>query len=282
MNLSKETSRSHELREKTERVVKQFGRHVPHRSVILVGSVAVDSTDHFSDVDVIFYYDRTPNKRSIRIAGDALDLSDVAIHKTKRGVGFGMDFSFEGAAFNTGHHLVSFAEKTLSELLSGKNVDSIGHQKVAQGLLYGIPIYDDGTLSEWKVRLKQFPDPLAVTMADFYLKKIWPYWKVKEWVAARDASLFEVQALLDGAFNVIGALSAANRLYFSTFQFKRMRHHIREMKESPPGLPDRVEQLFEIPPENGAEELRKLVSETVEIVERLLPEVDTTQVRKLL
>jgi hypothetical protein len=89
-------------------------------------------------------------------------------------------------------------------------------------------------------------------------------------MAHRDAHLWELQSLLDGAFHVIGALSAANRRYFSSFQFKRMREHVSGLQAAPPRLAERLESLFELERPAAARELGLLAAETVEVVERRL------------
>jgi hypothetical protein len=115
-------------------------------------------------------------------------------------------------------------------------------------------------------------------MATCHLR-IFPCWSVWERIASRDARLWEVQSLLDGAFHVVGALSAANRRYFTSFQFKWMRQHLASLEAAPPHLAERLESLFSLDRASAAQELRLLVVETVEVVERELPRVDTMAIR---
>jgi hypothetical protein len=122
---------------------------------------------------------------------------------------------------------------------------------------------------------------LAEAMAAHHLR-IFPYWLAREHIAHRDARLWEVQSLVEGALHVVGALSAANRRYFTDFQFKRMRQHVAGFQVAPPDLAERLESLFVLDHSDAAKELRLLVLETVEVVERRLPRVDTAAIRKRL
>lgn len=99
-----------------------------------------------------------------------------------------------------------------------------------------------------------------------------------EQIAARDARLFEVQSLLDGAFNVLGVLSGLNRIYFTNFQFKGIRQHVAAFEAAPSHLAERLESLFKLDPAAAAEELRHLVEETVSLVEERMPGVDTSSI----
>jgi hypothetical protein len=80
--------------------------------------------------------------------------------------------------------------------------------------------------------------------------------------------------LLEGAFKVVAVLSAVNRLYFTTFQFKRAGGHVEQMDIKPDRLAERLDRVANGPPSGAADELRKLVEETKAIVRRELPDVD--------
>jgi len=80
--------------------------------------------------------------------------------------------------------------------------------------------------------------------------------------------------LLEGAFRVVAVLSAVNRLYFTTFQFKRAGAHIDQMKVKPDRLAERLDRVANLPPSEAAEDLRRLVEETTTIVSDEVPGVD--------
>ncbi len=110
-------------------------------------------------------------------------------------------------------------------------------------------------------------------------RQIYPYWAAHEQIAARDARLFEMQSLLDSAFNVLAMLSGLNRIYFTTFQFKGIRQHVAAFETAPSRLAERLESLFKLDRAAAAEELRQLVEETVSLVEERMPGVDTSSMR---
>jgi hypothetical protein len=76
-------------------------------------------------------------------------------------------------------------------------------------------------------------------------------------------------------------LAGLNRVYFSTFQFKRMHAFAARLAIAPPDLADRLERLFDRPHWAGAS-LEALTAETIALVERELPDVDTTKGRRWL
>jgi hypothetical protein len=260
------------------RIVQAFDRHAPPRAVLLPGSAGDGSADDHSDLDLLAYYDRLPDPAAVERWRAALGVPHPA---PRQDSGWSDTFTIDGVECQAGGMLVAAAERYVSDLLAGREPGSAVHQKVAQGLLDGLALRDGGLIAGWRARLAEFPDALAEAMAAHHLG-IFPYWSVWEHIAHRDARLWEVQSLLEGAFHVVGTLSAANRRYFTSFQFKRMRQHLAGLEAAPPGLAERLESLFALERPAAARELRLLVAEAVEVVERRLPRVDTTAIRNSL
>lgn len=96
----------------------------------------------------------------------------------------------------------------------------------------------------------------------------------------RDANLWFHQIRVEGIQNLLGVLAGLNRLYYTTFQFKRMHALIDRMAIAPPRLSDRLEILLSAEPRTASTLLEALVRETIELVERHTPHIDTAAVHK--
>jgi SpoVK/Ycf46/Vps4 family AAA+-type ATPase len=103
--------------------------------------------------------------------------------------------------------------------------------------------------------------------------KIFPLWRLHEHVAARDALIWRQQILVDAAYDLLAVLAAANRVWFSSFQFKRTRRLVDRLAVAPPDLADRLESLFRLDDAAAADELKRLRDETEAILsgQGLLP-----------
>ena len=71
-----------------------------------------------------------------------------------------------------------------------------------------------------------------------------------------------------------------NRLYFTTFQFKKMRRFVDQMPVKPERLADRLEELFRQTPAAAAASLEALVREVLALVAREMPEVDISALQR--
>jgi hypothetical protein len=109
-----------------------------------------------------------------------------------------------------------------------------------------------------------------------------PLWGLEERLAARDATLWRYEALVEAIQHLLAVLAGLNRLYFSTFQFKRAGSFIGKMTVAPENLAGRLEALFRAEPGAAGMHLEQLIRETLDCVEQQMPDVDTAAVRRRL
>ncbi len=248
---------SEKRREIADRVVTGLAGRTDVRATLLAGSVAQGTADEHSDIDLLNYYDELPDQQTfdevLREAGGER-IGDLGV---PRPGGFAVRHRFD-------------LDRRLARIEAG-DVDWIT-AKVAIGLLEGIPLHGDGLIRAWQSRAR-YPEGLRRREIEVNLGWF-PIWALDQHLAARDAELFRRQMLLEGAFKVVAVLSAVNRLYFTTFQFKRAAAHVDQMKVKPDRLAERLDRVANAPPSEAAEELRKLVEETKAIVRHEVPDGD--------
>src|SRR5207247_10273541 len=181
------------------------------------GSAALGISDEHSDIDLLNFYETLPDQAAfdaaLREAGAELK-GQISPPGPEA---FVARYEVEGIELQTGGELVSFIERCLDRIVAG-DVDWIV-AKAAMGLQEGMALYGEQLIATWK-RRAAYPESLRRREVERNLG-FFPIWRIDDHLAARDAKLFRRQMLLDGAFRVVSALSALNRVYFSTFQFKR-------------------------------------------------------------
>jgi hypothetical protein len=134
-------------------------------------------------------------------------------------------------------------------------------------------------IERWKARIRAYPDGLARAMVEKRLQ-IFPVWYVQDALDARDATLWHFQIRIETAYALIGILAGLNRLYFTTFQFKKMSRFFDQMRIKPERLAERVEALFGQTPAEAAASLEVLVREVLALVEREMPDVDVARLQR--
>jgi hypothetical protein len=247
-------------------------------AIMVAGSIAERLCDQYSDLDLIAYYDELPAETVIAAARDALGAGTTRpIGGSREEGSYAETFDLRGVDCQLGYATVAAWERDIDSVLVGLDVDS-PIQKALAGTLSGVALHGDDLVQGWKTRLADYPDALAHAMVVRHLR-FFPLWGLEGRLEARDATIWRFQALTEAAFNLLGVLAGLNRLYFTSFQFKRMRAFVDQMGVAPVNLASRIERLFAPGDSAAALELERLVTETVDLVEREMPDVDTSRVR---
>jgi len=264
---SNETERRRAL---AEQIVRLLAVKTDLGASLLAGSVAHGTCDELSDIDLLNYYDVLPDPGAF----DAV-LVELGGKKTGEIVppnpgGFMSSYRIDGIEVQTGGQLVSGMKGQVDQIGAGEV--NWATAKVAMGLLEGIPLHGADLIATWKDRVA-YPETVRRRELESNLG-FFPIWKADKQLINREAELFRRQMLLDGAFRVVAVLSAVNRLYFSTFQFKRAATHAGLMAVKPDRLVERLDRVANASPAEAAVELQSLVDETKAIVANEIPDVN--------
>ncbi|HEY9711629.1 MAG TPA: hypothetical protein V6D48_25700 [Oculatellaceae cyanobacterium] len=271
--------RSQYLLELVKRNLKAYIANPKTKAAMITGSVAEGLCDEYSDCDVMLYYDELPSEQELNLARQQNQGSElIEILGDRQEGAFGETFLFNGVECQFAHATIAQWEKEISIILEEFDVQS-PIMKGMSGILISIPLYGETLIQQWKAKVANYPDRLAQTMVEHYLK-FFPIWGMQEKLARRDTTLWYYQILVEEAQNLLGVLSGLNRLYYSTFQFKRMGKFIEQMSIAPTNLTSRLESLFRAEPYVAANQIEQLVQETLALVDTYMPQVDTSSVRR--
>jgi hypothetical protein len=229
----------------------------------------------------MLYYDELPSEEELNLARQQNQGSElIGILGDRHEGAFGESFLVNGVECQFAHATIAQWEKEISSILEEFDVQS-PIMKGMSGILISIPLYGETLIQRWKAKVANYPDGLAQRMVEHYLK-FFAIWGMQEKLARRDTTLWYYQILVEEAQNLLGVLSGLNRLYFSTFQFKRMGKFIEQMSIAPTNLTFRLESLFPAEPHVAAHQIEQLVQETLDLVDTYMPQVDTSSVRRKL
>lgn len=265
-----------------QRVVQPYTQLPGVRAAMVTGSAAKGLSDYYSDLDLTIYYaDELPSEETLHQIRQQQGggerkwlLGDRADHAIAEG------FDLHGIEVQIGHTTIAAWEAEMAEVLEKLDCAS-PTQKALEGTLACQPLYGQSYIDEWKRRLHTYPPALAEAMVKKHLT-FFPVWGLEPHFRTRDATVWYYQILVEAAQNIVGVLAGLNRLYFTTFQFKRMHRFLDQMEIAPPDLAARLERLFHAEMPQALLELETLVTETIALVERYMPSIDTTKAKRRL
>jgi predicted nucleotidyltransferase len=267
------TAATEHLRELAGRIVEEARARVTLRGAMLVGSAGRGDADFYSDVDLLLYVDELPSQELVDELRSALGGVDPISRSVPADGFLSEEFEVESVRAEVSFVTVRRVEARLDELLEHLEDADPSLQKVLAGMLEGEVVFGEALLERWRDRVGEYPDERRRAMIERHWN-FFPLWYFAEPIALRDAELWRLDILLEGAFNLLAVLSALNRLYFARFELKRTRALVVRMEVAPPRLVDRLESLFGLEPDAAAAELGRLVEETRDLVAAEFPDLE--------
>ena len=277
MNESHKNEASRYLLTLAKRNAQTYSAMPNTKAIILVGSAAEGLSDYYSDIDMCIFYDTLPADEALQAASQQNQGNNRQLFREA-----GQDACMEiyhvaGVECQLIHTTIAAWERDMATVLEQLDVTS-PLQKALSGMLEALPLHGEALVRGWQETLSHYPDALGQAMVKHYMAIV-PVWGIQERMQPRDATIWLSQLLVESAYHLLGMLAGLNRLYYSSFQFKRMHHFIEQMSIVPPNLAMRLESLFRGDTAAAATQLEELVREVVALVERHMPEVDVSPLR---
>ena len=262
------------------RILFPYTRLPTVRAAMITGSSAEGVSDHYSDLDMTVYYDdELPSEEALAAIREGHGATERAWLLGDRADGnFAEAYELDGVQAQIGHATVAAWENDIAEVLERWNADTPLHNAMS-GTLECVAVHGEDLIDRWKARIRAYPDGLARAMVETRLQ-IFPVWYVQDALDGRDATLWHFQIRVETAYALLGILAGLNRLYFTTFQFRKMRRFVGEMRIKPDRFAERLEALFQQTPAAAAASLEGLVGDVLALVEREMPDVDIARMQR--
>lgn len=263
-----------ELRAIARRIVDAAMALGPLRGALLAGSAGRGDADEWSDVDLLLYVDELPPERTLEAVRVAVGGVDPYERSSRTEHADGLDFFVGPVLCEVVYIRVERVEWRLNRLLVDLEELETPVHKVALGILEGLALEDDGVIEDWRARLRDFPEPLRRALIELHWRDLLPLWHWVDGLEARDAELFRLEMVVDGALRLLGVLTALNRVYYSRFHLKRVGDLVGQLAFAPPDLAARLDALPRLPPREAADEIGHLAEQTRALVCAELPDLE--------
>jgi hypothetical protein len=149
---------------------------------------------------------------------------------------------------------------------------------LAASLVDGVPLAGATALRPWRARAEHYPDALRIAMVRDHLVFGPHAWL--EMLADRDDVLALHDILGRIARSVVLILLAVNRVYVRSPELKWLPDTLARCPIAPPELDRRIDAILRMEPHLAVAEARRLIDETLELIDLHVPEVDTGPVRR--
>lgn len=271
--------------------VASYYRENPQvKGILIGGSVSRHRADVYSDLELGIFWDRLPSdsERQAVIERTGADLwmfnsytgdSEWVVNEH-----WGLEQltlesqTYSGTSMISINHLsVAMMEQCLTEVVEHYDT-ALEKQVLIAAIQNGIGLYGTELLQRWQSKAAIFPDELAIKIVQ---ENLWfGPWFCPEAYAARDDIQVLLQHFVWSEQCILRVLAALNRLYYISSEHKWMGAFAEMMPIVPPDLSSRMKQVFRMDAIEGWNLLRTLIHETIDLVEKYLPAVNSVSLFK--
>ncbi len=252
------------------------------RAVMVGGSIARGCADEFSDVEIGVFWRTLPSDMErmeavSRMGGEIWKFEPFRDGRAGEHVGLSESTvgseRYRGTAMVSPIHLtLEAAEERIGALIDGLDTASRNYE-FAAAVRYGVPLYGDALIEEWKKRVGAFPTRLAVKLVQ---ENLWlgPWFN---WAGygERVDHLVVAQHLVWMQQGIVSILAALNREYLPSPEYKWLEWFIDRLRIKPADCAVRLKVTFgKGDLSEAVRELVELGMEVIDLVEDHLPEVN--------
>ena len=261
-----------------EKIAEAYAVDANAEVVMIAGSVGRRSDDEYSDIEIDVYYFLPPTEGSrmeaVKRAGGALVLLD------EDPVEWEEQMHFNGFPAATSTFLSSTMEAYLVSVLDAHDVDPLAQTRLSS-LLNGIPVKGEDKIRMWCRKAAQYPTGLMTAMLSEYL----------DFSQMRNAAMFAGRHDLLPLYRIFAeigedltrSLLGLNRVYLPTpDRLKWIAEMTEALRLKPSEFGTRLKNTFLGHPEAGIENLRVLITETLDLVAANVPGFDVAAQREQL
>lgn len=242
------------------------------RAIAVGGSVARGYADAHSDLEMYIFWDHLPD--------DTVRHSVITAVRGELFIGYDGPSKEDQLLINSFQvdllHNTVAEEETVIERVLHAHSTSLSDSNFMDTLRYCIPLFGDKLLQGWKLLAQEYPLDLAERNIVENLDRLHLNRPVVSAKRGNTIMLYADNVQLQQTVFLI--LLAVNRMYFPTYKW--IQQSLKIMTVKPPQIGERFERMYALPYEQAVEELRRLMDETLSLVEGQFPAMDTEAARK--
>ena len=256
-----------------ERIAAVYARD-PQVSVVLLGSSAASGyADKYSDLELLVFWTQAPAEEERASAIEGAGGKIWRLYPDAEGE-WSDEYHIGGVKVDGSNFTVETAGRFLADVVE-RFETSFGKQVLISTILHGIPLLGAPLVEGWRTRSAVYPDGLARAMVQEHL------WFEPRWWGPMLVERNDLLALYEGvarqASRVLRVLMGLNHIYDPGIKW--MDQLIARFAIAPGELSGRLKGVFREEPSAGVRLLHALIDDSFALVDRHLPQVDTSRAR---
>ncbi|MEZ4883504.1 MAG: DUF4037 domain-containing protein [Chitinophagales bacterium] len=244
------------------------------QSISIVGSVAYELTDQYSDIDLLILYNDISDEQYELWRKDAEYLNPVYVIGGKEHDFMTVGRYVEGIKIDFGRIKADKFQQSVDAVIKNNDIE-LSHQAVLFGINNSEVFYDKGIVADWRKQIEVYPEALIFktlqTSLTFTPKSVYEGMGVY-----RNDSLFIYECLVEDLKKMLQTIFCLNRVYHPG-KAKGLNWIIeQQLPIQPTDFLQRMQSLLNSKEAEGVAEMLRLIAEVYELVGRERPDFDLT------
>lgn len=263
------------------KIAPAFTANPAVEACFVFGSAALGISDQYSDLELAFVWSQLPSAEELRTTAQNVGVEGWEIEPYGEAKQRWLEqFYLYGMKVEAGHWTREMIDNIVIDVVERYDVSQYGlvfeKQAIAFHLQRAVVLQGENIIRQWQTQLSPYPEELAVAMVQKHLN-FRPF-DGQHILTER----LEIPMLYENKCAIVrrllNILFGLNRIYHPGFKWTR--YWAEEMSIKPSSFFNRLERVFQADAVSGIHELRQLVEEVFDLVERTLPQVDLKQQRE--
>jgi hypothetical protein len=264
------------------KIAPVFTVHPNIEACFAFGSAALGISDQYSDLELAFIWSKLPSDEELQAIALNVGVEGWEIEPHEEAKEAWLEqFYLYGMKVEAGHWARDKMDNIVIDVVERYDVSQNGlvfeKQASASNLQHAVILYGEDIIKNWQNQLSPYPEDLAVAMVQKHLK-FRPF-NGQHILTER----LEIPMLYENRCMIVrwllNLLFGLNHIYHPGFKWTR--HWVEKMNLKPLDFFARLERVFQPDAVNGTHELRQLIEEVFDLVERTLPQVDLDRQRTI-
>jgi predicted nucleotidyltransferase len=239
------------------------------RAIVVGGSVARGYADHFSDLEIPIFWEKYPSDQSRNTILKALKADYFLPYN---GPSMEDHLVIKGFQVDLWHNTVSYEDMVIEDVVERFDTD-LGKSNFMDTIRHCIPLCGEEVIRRWKERAQVYPEQLALKNLKETLDGL--VYEQLTLHAKRGNQTVFYGLISELQKRVFLLLLALNREYFPTYKW--IYAYLEKVRLKPLETVSRMKAIYNSPADSAIRESQKLVAETLALVKKAFPKLDTDQ-----
>jgi predicted nucleotidyltransferase len=237
------------------------------RAMAIGGSVARGYADEYSDLELLIFWDNLPSEEIRKLILKELGAEFFRPYNHESGED---NLTINGFRVDLWHISIQAEEEIIKTVINDFKID-FGSSNAIDTIRACIPLYGENIINIWKTKVIEYPKEIIIYNINEVLESI-DNSQIELYLYRNNMTIL-YELIINLQKKIFLILLALNKEFFPTYKW--MYKALKHFDIKPENIEQRFINAYERGPKEALEDTVKIMNETLDIVNKLYPEINT-------